>query len=246
MAGVLLGLGALLALVAAATGKAKAAELVPVPSPVGPALKKIKASGNPKAMAAAAVALHKAGHTALAQDVAKSAQSAAVTHPAATYKSPLPNVAVAAWTQFVRAMRGKDAKAITPSYSLGLFGFGMRRLVDLGLASNPHRIERNGRKVWDADWKDEYSPGPDKFLDDPELQYKTFSKSMLAYAKQVARELRELVGSQLDGQQVTLSGLLAVAHQAGFDGLKKWAASPEVRAQFPGTSTQFHKLNGIF
>jgi hypothetical protein len=246
MFGAVIGIGLLLGLIAAASSKARASSLS-APAPAGnAALKKIVASGNPKAIAAAAVEVHKAGDPKLAAALAKHARSAAVTSPTAAYKSPFPGVDDLHWSLFVRALRGKDPKAITPNYYLGLFGFGMRRLVDLGLATNPHKIDHNGKQVWGADWVPALSPGPEKFLGDADLQYKTFSKSMLNYGKQIARDMPEAVGSTLDGKTVTLSGLLAVCKQAGFEGLKAWAADEAVRASHHTTTALFEKLNGIF
>ena len=251
MPGVILGIGALLAvLIAASRAHARGAAVpaippAPVPA-VDPNLKKIVASGNPKAIAQAAIAIHKAGNPTLAAALAKRAKGLAVTNSDAAYKSPFPGVADLAWSAFVHAMRGPNPKAITPAYSLGMFSFGMRRLVDMGLATNLHKFQFHGKTVWTADWIPSLQPGPDKFLSDPDLQYRTFAKSMLAYGKQIAREMPEAVGSTLNGQTVTLSGLLAVAKQAGFDGLKTWAASDEARARYHTTTEQFEKLNGVF
>lgn len=249
MPAVLVGIGALLAVLIAASRAHARGAIAPATAavpPVDPNLKKIVASGNPKAIAQAAIAVHKAGNPTLAAALAKRAKGLAVTGADASYKSPFPGVADVAWSTFVHAIRGADPKAITPAYFLGMFGFGMRRLVDLGLATNPHRGDFKGKQVWLADWIPSLQPGPDKFLSDPDLQYRTFAKSMLAYGKQIAREMPEAVGSTLDGQTVTLSGLLAVAKQAGFDGLKTWAASEEARTRYRTTTEQFEKLNGVF
>lgn len=245
MFGVIVGVGVLLGLIAAAS-RARASSM-PATAPAGDAaLKKIVASGNPKAIAAAAVEVHKSGNPQLAQVLAKHARSAAVTSPTAAYKSPFPGVKDLPWSIFVRALRGSNAKAITPNYYLGLFGFGMRRLVDLGLATNAHKVDHNGKQVWGADWIPSLAPGPEKFLSDADLQYKTFARSMLAYARQIATAAPELVGSTLDGNTVTLSGLLAVCKQAGFDGMKAWSASETTRAAHHTTTALFEKLNGIF
>lgn len=252
MPGAMMALGALVVLLAAAA-RARAAESSPAAalpsgrSKVAAHVKKIVASRNPKAIAAAAVVAHKAGQPELARDLARHARSAAATHPATMHAPALPGITPAAWTAFVRALRGPDPKAITPTYQLGMFRFGMRRLVDLGLAHNPHRREYKGRQVWDAAWIPALEPGPDKFLDDADLQLKTFGRSMLAYGHQIANgPAAALVGSLLDGKPVTLSGLLAVAHQAGFHGLTQWASDPKVRAQFPQTMALFQRANGLF
>lgn len=251
MAGVLLGLGALVVLLASAARSAAAATpaaaaALPPATKAKAAVKKLIDSKNPRKLAAAAVVAHRAGDPALAQHLAAHARNAAATAPGQIYQSPIPGIAPAAWSAFVSAMRGPDAKAITPTYFLGLFRFGMRRLVDLGLAHSPHHREHNGRQVWDATWVPALQPGPEKFLNNPDLQLKTFGRSMLSYAHQIATSAPQLVGSLLDGQPVTLSGLLGVAHQAGLQGLQQWAADAKVRARFPQTMAVYRRVNGIF
>lgn len=250
MPGLAIGAVALVALLVAIS-RAHAEGTAPAAAPAGPKavathVKKIVASRNPKAIAAAARVAHQAGDPHLARELASHAKAAAVTAPSATYPVPLPGVGQGPWNAFVRLLMGSDPKAISPAYQLGLFKFGMRRLVDLGLAHNPHKRDYHGRQVWDAEWAPALSPGPDKFLEDASLQYKTFARSMLALGHQIAAQAHELVGSVLDGRPVTLSGLLAVAHQAGFQGMHQWASDPKVRASFKQTTDLFHRANGLF
>jgi hypothetical protein len=245
-----LAVGILLAMLAA-SNKARAASsssaaVATAPPSTAPAVKAIVESGDPHKMVAAASAAQQAGQPQLAAELVKQARNAAVTGPKAIYPSPWPDVDPAKWTLFVRAMRGSNQKEITPGYSLGLFGFGMRRLVDLGLASNPHKMDHGGKQVWDADWIPALQPGPEKFLDDAELQYKTFVKSMNLYASQIKAELPEAIGALLDGKPVTMSGLLALAHRAGWAGMKAWSTDPKVRAEHKQSTAVFNKLNGVF
>lgn len=244
MPGILFPIGILLGLIALAASKARAAS-----APAGDgkdSLKKIIASKDPRKIAAASIAAKKAGNKPLGQALAKAAKGAAVSAPGAAYKSPFPKVSNEAWTAYVHGLRGRDPKAITPAYYLGLFGFGMRRLVDLGLAKNPVQVEKNGRKVWDATWIPSLTPGPEKFLADADLQYQTFIKSTTADARAIGTQMPKALGSEIGGVKATLSGLLAVAKQAGIAGLKSWATDEETRKKYPNTSAVFAKMNGIF
>ncbi len=251
-AGLLLGLGLLIALASSKKAQARALEASPAaaappppgPSPEAVALKRIVESGDPVKIAAAATEAARAGKAPLAQALQKEAKSAAVAHPDTTFPSPWTNLDRGKWNQYVAVMRGHDPKAITPAYYLGLFGFGMRRLVDIGLARNARRGMYDGRKVWIADWVAPLTL--DKFLGDADFQYKAFVKATDQDIKRIKTELLELVGSTIDGKPVTYSGLLAVIKQAGFDGLRAWAADPKVRHEHASTTAQFNRANGIF
>lgn len=249
MPGILFSLGLLIALFAAAS-RAHAAEneqkKLPAPSPADN-VRKIVASDDPRKIAAAAVAVHASGNKPLAAALAaKAKQVQAKKTPAAAYTSPFTAVADEPWNAWVMALRGSNPKAITPTYHLGLFGMGMPRLVDLKLATNPRQEMVNGRKVWIADWIPALQPGPDKFLADADLQYRVFVKAVNDDFAAIKKEIPDWASKEVGGAKVTPSGLLAVAHRAGFGNLKKWLADPKVQQQFPQTTELFHKLNGIF
>jgi hypothetical protein len=240
-----LGIGVLLALLA---GKRANAATSPATAPrtsTAAAVDKIVASGDPRKMVAAVQVAHEAGDHQLAADIVKKAQGAAVVN-SKVFPSPWGNVPDLGWTKFVTGMRGKDPRVITPGYTLGLFNFGMRRLVDIGLANNPHQGEYKGKKVWLADWAGPLQPGPDKFLGDADTQYKAFIRSNQLYAGQIKKEIPEAIGATLDGKTVTLSGLLAVAHRAGWAGLRKWLSDAPTRAEHKQSTEIFNKLNGAF
>ncbi len=243
--GLLFSLALLMGLLAAAS-KAHAAS-APAAPPIKDSVTKIVATGDPKKIAAAAVVAHKAGNKPLAAALAIHARKAAAKSiPASSYPSPWTNVPTDAWNAFVHALRGPNPKAITPMYHLGLFAMGMRRLADLGLATNPRQEVVGGKKVWVADWIPVLQPGPDKFLADADLQYKVFVKSVNDDFKAIKTEMPEAVGTDVDGQKATPSGLLAVTKQAGVAGLKTWLADPKVRQTHASTTAQFKKLNGVF
>lgn len=246
MAGIILGVAFLLALAAA---KARASESEPTPAgaaAIPASVKKIVASGDPHKMLAAATELHAAGEPHLATHLTNAARDAAAAASNATYPSPFPSVATPEWSQFVHAMRGPDPKEVTSTNHLGMFAFGMPRLVDLGLAENPRKVKRGGRTVWEADWLPPLQPGPQTFLSSPALQYRTFVKATTADLAAIKRELPEAVGTEIDGIKATPSGLLAVAKLAGVAGLKTWLADPAVRAKYPQSGALFHKVNGLF
>lgn len=245
MTGVILGLAFLVAALAASSSKARAATVSSAPA-VDASVSKIVESGDPHKMLAAAQVAHEAGNTSLAATLATHARNAAAAHPAMTYPSPFPSVPTPAWSKFVHMLRGSNPRAISPSYHLGLFAFSMPRLVDLGLATNPHKVEHDGKQVWDADWIPALQPGPDKFLASPALQYDTFVKAVVADLHAIKAKFPTAVGSELEGVKVTPSGLLAVTKQAGLKGLETWLADPKVRKQYAHTTESFKKINGIF
>lgn len=246
MTGVILGLAFLVAALAASAGKARAASAAPASPSVDSSVSKIVSSGDPHKMLAAAQVAHEAGDTNLATTLATHARNAAAAHPAMTYPSPFPSVPTPAWSKFVHALRGLNPAAISPSYHLGLFAFSMPRLVDLGLATNPHKIEHDGKTVWDADWVPALQPGPDKFLANPALQYDTFVKAVVADLHAIKEKFPKAVGSEIEGVKATPSGLLAVTKQAGLKGLETWLADPKTRTQYAHTTASFKRINGIF
>jgi len=245
--GLLFSLALLMGVIAAAARAHAAEGKAP---PVGDSVKKIVATGNPRKVAAAAIVAQKSGDKKLAAALAVKARSMQkASAPAAFYQSPFTNVPHDAWNAWVQALRGPNPRAVSPLNHLGLFAMGMRRLVDLGLATNPRQelaTGGGGRKVWVADWIPALQPGPDKFLSDADLQYRVFVKSVNDDFKAIKEKMPTAVGVDVDGAKATPSGLLAVTKQAGVEGLKKWLADPKARQQYATTTAQFKKLNGVF
>lgn len=157
--------------------------------------------------------------------------------------SPIDGVSDDAWLAFVRAMKSGKPSAVTDSYSLGMFGFGARRLVDYGLMTNPRQVSYRGNTVWSGDW---VSPMElRKFLTDAPLQYRLFEEDMLNKAQYV--EESGAIGADIDGQEATMSGLLAVAFKTTESSFHRWLdASHEERMMFPPTMDLFERANGIF
>jgi hypothetical protein len=239
--GLLIGLAFLMAALAASS-RARASSSPG--APVSTSVEKIMRSGNPHAMLAAADVAAKSGDRQLAAKLAVHSADTSVMAPNAVFPSPFPSVPAPAWSKFVHLLRGKNPREITPAYYLGLFAFGMPKLVDLGLASNPRKIQRGGRTVWDADWTAPASL--ESFLASPSFQYHTFVKAMVADLHEILARLPHAVGTEIDGVPATPSGLLAVTKQAGLKGLESWIADEEIRKKHGNTTAAFHKLNGIF
>ena len=158
--------------------------------------------------------------------------------------SPISGVSNEAWTDFAIAMRTAQMGSVSASNALGGFEMKPRRLADLGLFKNIRcaRSNVNGkdRMVWIGD------PVPpltlEVFLSDPKLQYAAFSKSMERYVKGLRDgSISKPEGGALTG--TTLSGILAVLHRAGPNGLKRWNDEDD---RFDETKDLFSKTNGIF
>lgn len=243
MGGLLIGLAFLMAALASAS-RARASSLPATPGNPDAAVQKIVASGDPSKMLAASQAAGKAGDRQLSEKLAIKAADANIMRPGATFPSPFPSVPAAAWTKFVRLLKGKDPREITSAYHLGLFAFGMPRLVDLGVAENPAKVVKNGRQVWDADW---IAPASlESFLSSPSFQYHAFVKACQQDLQNILEKLPHAVGTEIDGAAATPSGLLAVTKQAGLKGLETWIADENVRKKHTNTTAAFHRLNGIF
>lgn len=201
---------------------------------------------DPEVIKEAAAIASQEGQTDQAAALQKAYDSARVENGTVTFISPIANLKPEYWTRFVNCLKGNNAKLITPGFALGLFGFGARRLVDVGLMTNPHQGEYKGKTVWTGTW---VSPlNINKFLADAALQYKALFASMRDYATRVknSANVRGLIGKSIDGQAITLSGILGVAHKAGWSGMQKWFASADDRKKFTATTQAFKTCNGIF
>lgn len=147
------------------------------------------------------------------------------------------------WLAFLRAATCGNPRSITPSFRLGVFGLTVRRLCDLGAMENPKVIHFEGRQVWDARWLDPSSLKT--FQAAPMAQYRLFVESIKGYSE--SPEVAEAIGRTVEGQKITLSGALMVAHRAGLPGMASWLADPEIRQRFSDNTTAFfQRANGIF
>lgn len=147
------------------------------------------------------------------------------------------------WLDFLRVAACGNPRTITPSFRLGVFGFHVRRLCDLGVMTDPKVIKYKGRQVWDAHWLNPSSL--QAFQVAPMIQYRLFTDSMKRY--HLAPEVAQAVGQIIDGQKVTQSGALMLAHRAGLSGMASWLSDPAIRVRFSNNTTAFfNDANGIF
>jgi hypothetical protein len=127
--GLAIGLALLVGILAAASSKARAAPApasasatAPPPS-VDDHAAKIVASGDPRKMVAAAVAMKKAGDHDRAAEMAAHAQLAAQKQSMASrnvvYPSPFTAVPTERWSAWVHALRGDNPRQITPANNVG-------------------------------------------------------------------------------------------------------------------------------
>lgn len=147
------------------------------------------------------------------------------------------------WLGFLKAATCGNPRTVTPSFRLGVFGLTVRRLCDLGAMVNPRVIHFEGRQVWDAHWRNPSSLK--QFQAAPMTQYRLFTDSIKDYF--AAPEIAEAVGQTVEGQKVTQSGALMVAHRAGLPGMASWLQDPSIRQRFSDNTTAFfQRANGIF
>jgi hypothetical protein len=227
-------------------GRSERDETLPAPSDVARLLKQATDTGNPELVKQAAELAAKQGHAALAAAISKRYNGLLVERSTYTYKSPFPKIADAKWTRFVNCMKAASPYLVTPTFNFGLFAFAVRRLCDLKVMRNPKQIDFKGKRVWSADWVEPWTLK--RFLADTASQYRLFVASNVDYGSRIVltKALRQALGSVIDGQRVTLSGLLAVCHKAGFAGAQSWVKSAKDRIKFAATTAAFGKCNGIF
>jgi hypothetical protein len=135
--------------------------------------------------------------------------------------------------------------SVSPSYRLGTFALSARELADAGAMLSAYKGEHGGRKgVWLGEWEE--GQGQDTFLASAERQYDALIKLTQIQARAIVARHGAVLGTMIDGQVVTLSGLLAVARKAGLGGLRQWVTSEEDRAAFPESGALFARFNGLF
>jgi hypothetical protein len=182
---------------------------------------------------------------ASAAATASSRESRAVTPPD---PSPFSHLGVDddAWNEYVVLMQRAPLNTVTPKYELGQYGFTMRRLSDLGYATNPRNVQYQGRTVTMADWVPPYSL--EMFLASSDLQRQAFRQDMEQLGHHIIENYGESTLGRVgpDGRIITLSGLLAVGKMAHVVGLAKWLQSPSDRARFPATTEWYSRAVGIF
>jgi len=156
-------------------------------------------------------------------------------------ESPLPGVPLLSWERFVTVMAVSPPRSLTPRRRMGMFGMDARRLSDVGFMEEVRKGHVGGEQgVWVGKWRPPLTT--EKFLASTPAQYEAFQRS----ARRLASKVQGLVGTAVDGQKCSLSGLLGVGHLAGEAGVAGWVADPAVRRRFRATTQAFHRTNGIF
>ena len=150
--------------------------------------------------------------------------------------SHMPGVPQDAWEKYVAASRVQGTGDTSPKGRLGAFAMDPRRLEDMGLVVSARKT-KDGSGAWECEWADGLTG--DDFLGNLPLQYATFVRSTKAMAPKVSRH----VGTVVDGQKCSLSGLLGVGHVAGEGAVDGWVDGAK---RFPATTLKFKATNGIF
>lgn len=183
----------------------------------------------------AQIVLRRAKELQAAEGAAKAPE--ALYHAAKT-KEPYP-VFNLRWSRFLLSVV-REISDVSNGH-VGYFYFAWPRLVALKLATN---LKKKG-KTWKADFVE--PPTLDEFLASSKLQYEAFVKSVLEYLPVLTSpSIQAFMGKVVNGKRVTLSGLIAVAHRAGLDGLRSWLSSPDDQLKYPNTTATFEKSTQIF
>lgn len=158
--------------------------------------------------------------------------------------SPINDISLEQWETF-RAWAGQAAPGtVTSNYNLGRYIMSMRQLQDLGWAKNVRLQEHDGRQVYKGDWISPHSL--ERFLSTPELQDRAFWEIVRRNALWIKGqpEIIANIGTIIEGKQVTLSGLLGLAKQAGLRGMTAWLKDPASRKE--ATTKAFLESTGLF
>lgn len=152
-----------------------------------------------------------------------------------------PDVIIIRWRRFRTIMARHPRDFRSPRGHYGMYGMDMRRLADVGFCEAPKKTTVGSESgVWSGAWKAPVTEA--EFLGSEELQETAFARSM----NRLAPRLASLVGTEVDGQKCSLSGLLAVGHHAGEKGVLGWVKSAEMRKKFSNTTEAFQRANNIF
>lgn len=153
--------------------------------------------------------------------------------------SPFAEVPHSAWIAFLRTMAKANPESISDRGKAGIFQVPVRRLVDLGVMKSPRKLGKRG--IWTADW---IMPRTEWVK--PHVQYRLFEQSMRDYKGPILDRFRRAIGTSFEGRPATLSGLLAVAHHVGLEGLGRWLSNDPPRSKFKTTAEAYARANGIF
>lgn len=123
----------------------------------------------------------------------------------------------------------------------------------LGFTRYPATVEALAANAvkWTEVLKKHFQPGQvGRPFDVPSRQWREFvARVNLDWDKlapTVREKLGKYIGTEIDGQVVSLSGLCGLVNRAGMRGAEKWLGSADDRVKFPATTRAFQVTNGIF
>jgi hypothetical protein len=163
---------------------------------------------------------------------------------AIAFVSPLPDVSEEQWTKYVKKSRTHRGNAVSDNFKLGAYQLSARELADAGFMTSAKKVDEEGHSVWVGEW----APGKslEEFLSSPAQQYEALVALTKLHAGRIAEKHAEVIGTTIESEKVTLSGLLAVARKAGQGGLASWLKSAKERSSFKDTTERFKQFNGMF
>ena len=157
----------------------------------------------------------------------------------AALPSELPGVPDAAWDAFARAMQTAKLSDVSEANAVGMFELTPRRLADLGIVeklARRRRGEGNPAPVFTARFVPPMTA--EKFLRDPDAQYRAFARSIADYDRRLASGEIAPPADESLGR----AGQLAVLHRAGPRGLLSWDRGE----RFPQTTLAAERARGLF
>jgi hypothetical protein len=158
-------------------------------------------------------------------------------------ESPIVGVSDGAWTEYVVKWRGvRGLRTVTRDGRMGAFGFTARELSDVGLMSD---LRKGPSGVWLGTW----APGLNlpAFLADARQQYHALVELSRQHAAVISSNYAKACQDlQIEGQPVTLSGLLAGARKAGLSGLRNWVEDAADRHRHVETTALVSRFSSIF
>lgn len=198
-----------------------------------------------------------AGHVALSDELEERADTLRLISDLAgpddndQHTSPIHEATDEQWTALVDALATGTPGEVNPDGTLGRWCIGYRQLRDLGLVEetkmrDPYisltwrwKLDETGRSV-------PFEEAQAAFLADEGAQYMALAQVLAHHYQALIGDEHKLLGREVDGRALSLSGLLGLARKAGLSGLHKWIASPADRAKFSRTTAFVDLCNGIF
>jgi hypothetical protein len=166
-----------------------------------------------------------------------------------THTSPIHEATDEQWTALVDALAVGLPGEVNEDGTLGRWGIGYRQLRDLGLVEETELREPYVAWRWKLDEAGRTVPfleAQAAFLADEGAQYMALAQVLAHHYQALISDEDKLLGREVDGRALSLSGLLGLARKAGLSGLRKWIASPSDRAKFSRTTEFVDRCNGIF